>query len=109
MECIKYDFKDIINDLLENERNEIEKSKLDEIKYYDNILNIIQKEFLSNNYDTSNVDNGEDDIIKTEKLIITFTTTENQRNNINNNMSKIDLGECEILLRNLYQQMNHYK
>ena len=26
----------------------------------------------------------------------------NQRNNLNNSMTKIDLGECEILLRNYY-------
>ena len=35
-------------------------------------------------------------------MTITFTTTENQKNNINNNMTRIDLGECEILLRYLY-------
>ena len=48
------------------------------------------------------MDNGEDEIAKTEKVIITFTTTENQKNNINNNMTRINLGEYETLLRNYY-------
>ena len=33
---------------------------------------------------------------------ITLTTTENQKNNTNNNMTTIDLGECEYLLRKEY-------
>ena len=45
---------------------------------------------------------GNDEIIKTDKFIATLTTTENQRNNRNNNMTSIDLGECETLLRNFY-------
>ena len=35
-------------------------------------------------------------------MTITFSTTQNQKNNINDNMTKIDLGECETLLRNFY-------
>jgi len=42
-------------------------------------------------------------IFEDEKMIITLTTTQNQRHNaniINNNMmSTIDLGDCENLLR----------
>ena len=52
MECIKYEIKDIIKDLINNEKNEIEKSKEDEIRYYDNILNIIKNGYTSENYDT---------------------------------------------------------
>ena len=40
-------------------------------------------------------------------MTVTFTTTENQKNNINNNMTSIDLGECEILLRNFYNISNN--
>ena len=39
-------------------------------------------------------------------MTVTFTTSENQKNNINNNMANmttIDLGECETLLRNYYK------
>ena len=50
--------------------------------------------------------NGIEQILKAEKLTITFTTTQNQKNNIinniNNNMTTIDLGECENLLREFY-------
>ena len=102
-ECIKYDIKDIIINLILNvEKNKTEKSKDEEIKYYDNILQTIENEFTSENYDTSKIDNGQDDIIRTEKITTTLTTCENQKNIINNNVTRIDLGECENLLRNFY-------
>ena len=97
------DIEDIIkNILINNEGNQTEKTKDEEIKYYDNILKIIENEFTSENYDTFNLEHGQDDIIKTEKIITTLTTSENQKNNKNNNMTRIDLGECETLLRNFY-------
>ena len=100
---IKQDIEDIIkNILINNEGNQTEKTKDEEIKYYDNILKIIENEFTSENYDTFNLEHGQDDIIKTEKIITTLTTSENQKNNKNNNMTRIDLGECETLLRNFY-------
>ena len=52
-------------------------------------------------------DQGEDEIIKTEKITVTLTTTQNQINNINSNMTSIDLGECETLLRNYYNISNN--
>ena len=70
-----------IGKILNNEKNETEKSKEEEIAFYDNILNIIEEGFISENYNTLNLDNGKDDIIKTKKMIITFTTAQNQRNN----------------------------
>ena len=88
LECIKYN-----NNIIETTMNilnivfyETEKIKEEEIKYYDNILKNIDEGFTSLNFDTLNIDNGEDEIIKTEKLIITLTTTQNQRNNININI-----------------------
>ena len=102
MECIKYDIKTIIDNLLNYERNETEKIMEKETKYYDNILKNIENEFTSDNYDTFNLDKGDTDIIYIEKLIITLTEYENQWNNRNNNMTKIDLGECETSLRNYY-------
>ena len=35
-------------------------------------------------------------------MTITFTTTQNQKNNINNNITTIELGECETLLKKYY-------
>ena len=102
MECVKYSLREIIQIILNNERSEMEKSKEKEIEVYDYILKIIEEELISNNYDTSILDFGEDDIIEAEKLIITFTTTKNQRNNLINNMTRIDLGICENILRKFY-------
>ena len=65
------------------------------------IMNI-EKDFISENYNTSNLENGEEDIIKLEKVIITLTTTQNQKNNKNNNVTKLDLKECEVSLRKEY-------
>ena len=74
----------------------------EEIDYYDNILQNIEIKFTSENYDTKNIDNGKDEIINNGRITTTLTTSENQKNNIYNNMTKIDLGECENLLRNFY-------
>ena len=90
LECIKYDFETVIKILLEKEKNQTINSKDEEIIYYDNIIKIIEDEFISDNYNTSKIDNGQDEIIKTEKIITTLTTSENQRNNKNNNMTRID-------------------
>ena len=81
--------------------------KEEEIKYYDAILDNIESGFTSENYETSNLDNGKDDLIKLDKMTITFTTSQSQKNNINYNMTTIDLGECETLLRNEYNISNN--
>ena len=102
-ECVKYNIEDKINNIfLNNKENLTEISKEKEIEIYDEILQIIDKEFTSENYNTSKLKSGQDDIIKTDRIIATLTTSENQRNNINNNMTRIDLGECENLLRDFY-------
>ena len=72
-------------------------------KVQDIILESIENSFISENYDTSNLENGEDDVIQNEKMTVTLTTSDNQKNNDNNNMSSIDLGECETLLRKAYK------
>ena len=97
------DIENIINDILNNEKNETkEKNKEEEIKAYDKIIYNVEDIFTSGNYDTSNLDKGEDQVIKTEKLTITLTTTQNQKNNTDTNMTLLDLGECETLLRGHY-------
>ena len=108
LECIKYDIKNIMEDIPIKEKNKTKiESKEEEIKYYDNILELIEKNLISQNFNTSNIDNGEDEIIMTEKMIVTLTTTQNQRNNLNKNTTTIDLGECETLLRNYYNISNN--
>ena len=98
MECklsnkVKNAIKNLIND---------EQSKKEEIKYYDTILKNIEDIFTSKIYNTSDLVNGNDEIIEMEKMKVILTTTENQKNNINSDMTNIDLGECEKSLRQSY-------
>ena len=67
------------------------------------MLQNIEEGFTSGDYNTSSLDNGQDDVFQDEKMTITLTTTENQKNSSNNNMTIIDLGECEKLLRKEYE------
>ena len=62
------------NNIINNQINATGKSNEEEIKYYDNILKSVEDEFTSKDYDTSNLDNELDDIIKTEKMTITLST-----------------------------------
>ena len=92
---------------IENQNKETKmKTKEEEIEYYNTILVYVENLFTNGSFNTSNLDNGKDEIIETEKLKVTFTTTQNQKNNINGNITSIDLGECEILQIQL--KSNHY-
>ena len=100
MECIKIDIQNIR--YLINKKNDTKIMSInEEIEYYDNLLILIEKTF-TENYNTLNLDNGHDEYIKTEKMTVIFTTTANQKKNINNNLTTIDLGDCETLLKNDY-------
>ena len=101
-ECSEYDFEEIIDNILNNERNKTNKIKEEEYEFYNKIFQRIEKRFTSENYDTFDLDNGKDTLIKAEQLIITFTTTKNQKYNKYNNMTTLDLGDCETLLKNFY-------
>jgi len=94
--------EDVMNEILKIDDGGIGESKLEQIKYYNKILESIESGFTSVHFDTSNIDNGEDEVIKTDKMTITFTNSENQKNNVNKNATSINLGECETLLRNYY-------
>ena len=66
------------------EKNETQlQEKIDKkIKAYNEILHIVGSIFTSNNFNLTNIDKGEDQIINAEKIIITLTTIENQKNNL---------------------------
>ena len=49
------------------------------------------------------IENKKDHIEKENDTIFEITTTENQKNNSNNNISTIDLGNCEKELRDFYK------
>ena len=57
--------KDMIQDLLDSKDETLEKNKEEEIKYYDKILDSADKIFVSENYDTSYLDEGNEEIIET--------------------------------------------
>ena len=66
------------------------------------INNVIEE--LTNGFDTSILDKGENFIIQEKGLTLTITTTDNQKNIENNkNITTINLGECETKLKNHYK------
>ena len=79
--------------------------KMEEIEFYDSLLDNIENIFI-NNYNVTKLDKGEDEIIKREKITITLTTTEFLKDNLESNVTIIDLGECENLLREHYNVFN---
>ena len=93
MECVKkVEINKMIENIIKNETKE--KTKEEEIEYYDTILNVIDTVLTSENFDTSDLDKGKEEVIETEKMTITFTTTKSQSNNANDNKTTINLGEC---------------
>ena len=72
------------------------------IRLQDKFLDNIEKGFTSDNYNTSGLDSGNDDIIQYHKITITLTTTENQKNSYDKNVTTIDFSGCEKILRNIY-------
>ena len=102
---IMSDYFDDINDEENKKSNEISinsdsytiiDNKDDFLKY---IINLI-----SNKFNTTNVDNGIDEVYNQSNVIYTITSTKNQRNNINNeNTTSIDLFNCEYKLKEEYK------
>ena len=75
---------------------------IDNIKAQDIMLKNVEISFTSDEYDSINLDEGQEEIIGDEIMNITLTTTKIQRDYYitnNNNMTSIDLGDCETLLR----------
>ena len=86
----------------EENKNNKNKIEMDNTKPQDIMLRNVEISFISEEYNTSNLDKGKEEIIKDEIMQITLTTTKTQKNNYNNNnnnMTSIDFGNCETLLR----------
>ena len=99
-ECINNGYNYILKEISKIE-------KRNEIEYYNKIMEIFDNSLNYENYNTSNIDNGADEIFDKGKVTFTFTTIENQKNNINNNMTIIYLGNCDISLRKYYNKSNN--
>ena len=72
----------IIQDILtkyKNDKSE-EMTKEEEINYYNEIISLVESMITDKIFDTTDLDNGKEQLIKTDKLIITFATTQSQKN-----------------------------
>ena len=103
-ECVKNcGINDIINNYcILNFKDEINKVQ---DKFYENL----KIDFTSEHFNTSNLDEGIEIIMKNDKMIVTLTTSDIQKNNSNNNMTSIDLNNCENELRKYYNISNNNK
>ena len=70
---------------------------------FDNILKKIEYIFTSKEYDTSEIENGRNNIFKYKNMTVTLTSTKNQKKDeMEANVSTINLGDCERLLKEAY-------
>ena len=85
----------------EENKDNMNNKEIKSTKAQDIMLRNVGISFTSKEYNTSNLDNGKEEIIKDEIMQIALTTTKIQRYNYyyNNNMTAINLGDCETLLR----------
>ena len=87
-----------------SQETEEQNQKENNIKAHDLMLDNIEVGFTKSDFDTSDIENGQNSVVEFEDMKITLTTTKNQKDDINNlNMTTIDLGECENILRKEYK------
>ena len=68
-----------------------------------NLDNYLEEYITDDYFDTTDIENGNNEIIKCENMLITLTTTKSQKDDKNNrNKTIIDLSECEDILKNKY-------
>ena len=84
-------------------------TNLTEIEKYNIILSQIEFILTSGNYNISKIDDGFDEFITLNKILITLTSTSNQKNNFttNSNLTRINLESCEDILRTHYNLTNN--
>ena len=66
----------------------------------------IEDFFTSNEHETSEIENGNNDIINYKEMMVTLTSINNQKNENKGNISTINIGECERLLKAAYNIPN---
>ena len=85
----------------ETEETTINKTFIEEIQ--NEILVGIKDELINENFNTTNIEKGKDIVIEEKGTKFIITSSENQKNNIDNkNVTNIDLGKCETELKNKY-------
>ena len=95
-----YESFEIFDDLCKNNENSIK-----------NKINNIQKELISGTFNIliNSIKNNNDIIVNNNNIIFQITSAYNQKKNEYNNISSINIGECENILRkhyNLSDDMN---
>ena len=93
------------NENEKKEKNSYENQENLEDNYIDKMMENDQIKDIYNQYKgniLSGEYNGEDTIFQTKNVIIQISTVESQKNSINPNISTIDLGECENILKREY-------
>ena len=102
---INYLFDDFLNQYKNNETIKESLNPTEEINFFNQVIDNIESILTATNFDTSNLDKGEEKVLNLEKLIITLTTTQKEKNKeieTNNNITKLDIGQCEKELRDHY-------
>jgi hypothetical protein len=98
--CDKYNFSKI-NENMETYKKE-GKSREEIIKYYDSVLAQIENEFKFDYNCLSISDSEENLLFETDLITIILTTLINEKKNSNKNITAIDFGKCESILRKFY-------
>ena len=90
----------------ENFFKESKQTNEEELEKKDEVIKSLKENIMNGNMNSSitNLINGEKEDLIAEYKDITFqlTTTENQKDGSYNNISTIDLGECEDILKRIY-------
>ena len=94
--CEKYNIKEIFSNNLNNYTKE-------------EIIENIKENLINENYEDiiNEISNGNDLVIEDHEIRICITSTENQKNNKNNNITLINLGDCEKELKEYYNISNN--
>ena len=105
---IKIEENEIISEIIKEEEDKVDKNlalilnKINNTSSDDDIISSFQ-EFIRNEIDIELIKEGKEIIINTEQgNTITFTSTENQKSELNINKTTINLGEYEGSLRKYY-------
>ena len=111
-ECVRIcSIENIVNEIciLNYKISEKENYFEEYAKVQDILLKNIEIGLISQEFNTTILDMGEDYLIKTERMKITLTTSENQRKYHDYNITTIDLAQCESELRDFYNMTYNQK
>ena len=91
--------------LEKSENGNKEYKKNEEIKAQNILLDNYEKGFTSEDYNTSEIDQGQDDVYEEQAMKVTFSNLDNQKKKEKekNNFISVNFGNCEKMLREYYK------